>query len=166
MYCKWGLMMLQTDRIEKIALLWILLHEKDGLVTQGKMSLCKVAAAVSSQMMRSHLGGSWKDDVHHDRARSDCVLLPFWIYLELFCTLRKEIQFIHSIFNSDPDAISLSNEMLNYKIVELVEGAGLVAASGESSLGHWVRTLRKTETVAGSRNDKKEQQLQFLKKTV
>ena len=36
---------------------------KDGLVTQGKMSLCKVAAAVSSQMMRSHLGGSWKDDV-------------------------------------------------------------------------------------------------------
>ena len=53
-----------------------------------------------------------------------------------FCTLRKEIQFTHSIFNSDPDAISLSNEMLNYKIVELVEGAGLVAASGESSLGH------------------------------
>ena len=50
--------------------------------------------------------------------------------------MRKEIQFTHSIFNSDPDAISLSNEMLNYKIVELVEGAGLVAASGESSLGH------------------------------
>ena len=48
----------------------------------------------------------------------------------------KKYSLPHSIFNSDPDAISLSNEMLNYKIVELVEGAGLVAASGESSLEH------------------------------
>ena len=104
---------------------------------------------------------------HRDRARSDCVLLPFWIYLELFCTLRKEIQFTHSIFNSDPDAISLSKEMSNYKIVELVEGADLVAASGESSLGHTESVhWEKTETVAGLRNDKKEQQLQFLQKAV